>query len=46
MTPEERDRMNQLSLRIQEERDYEKFSGLLLELSELIDRKSSRRFQQ
>ena len=38
--------MNQLSLRIQEERDYEKFSSLLLELSDLIDRKTERRFQQ
>jgi hypothetical protein len=46
MTPEERDRMNQLCLRIQEERDYEKFAGLLQEMSELIDRKSRRRFKQ
>lgn len=46
MTPDERDRMNQLSLRIQEERDYEKFAGLLQELSELIDCKTRRRFNQ
>jgi hypothetical protein len=46
MTPDERDRMNQLCLLIQEEKDYEKFAGLLSELSELIDRKTRRRFKQ
>jgi hypothetical protein len=45
MTPEERERMNLLCLRIQEEKDYEKFASLLRELIELIERKE-RRFDQ
>jgi hypothetical protein len=45
MTPDEREQMNQLCLRIQEEKDYEKFAAQLLELSELIDRKLERRFR-
>jgi hypothetical protein len=45
MTPDERERMNQLCVRIQEEKDYEHFAAQLLELSELIDRKLQRRFR-
>lgn len=45
MTPDERERMNQLCLSIQEEKDYENFAAQLLELSELIDRKLERRFR-
>lgn len=45
MTPEERQRMNELSLRIQEEKNYDTFATLLQEMSELIARKQQRRFQ-
>lgn len=45
MTPEECQRMNELSLRIQEEKNYDNFAALLQEMSELIARKQQRRFQ-
>ena len=44
MTPEERSRMNELCACIQEEKDYERFSAMLHEMSELIERKEQRRF--
>jgi hypothetical protein len=44
MTPEERTRMNELCAGIQEEKDYETFSAMLHEMSELIERKEQRRF--
>jgi hypothetical protein len=44
MTPEERERMNELCVQIQEERNYDQFSAQLRELSELIARKEQRRF--
>jgi hypothetical protein len=44
MTPEERIRMNQLCVSIQEEKDYENFTAMLREMSELIERKEQRRF--
>ncbi|HZQ95271.1 MAG TPA: hypothetical protein VFA67_09715 [Candidatus Sulfotelmatobacter sp.] len=44
MTPEERERMNELCVEIQQESDYEKFAAQLLELSDLIARKEQRRF--
>lgn len=44
MTPEERSRMNELCAGIQEEKDYERFSAMLHEMSELIERKEQRRF--
>jgi predicted DNA-binding antitoxin AbrB/MazE fold protein len=46
MTPEERERMNVLSLGIQEERNYEKFADMLREMGELIARKEQRRFAE
>ena len=46
MTSEERERMNSLSVGIQEETDYNKFAALLHEMSELIARKEQRRFEQ
>jgi hypothetical protein len=42
MSPEERRRMNSLSLRIQDETDYCRFEGLLLELNEVIGSKQRR----
>lgn len=45
MTPEEREQMNSLCLRIQEEKDYRRFEALLRELNALIGRKEFR-FQQ
>jgi hypothetical protein len=42
MNPEERRRMNSLSLRIQEERDYCRFEGLVEELNEVIGYKQQR----
>lgn len=36
--------MNELCARIQEERDYQHFTALLHEMSELIERKEQRRF--
>lgn len=44
MTPEERERMNELCLQIQEEKHYERFAAQLRELSELLARKQQRRF--
>ena len=46
MTPEERHRMNDLSLAIQEETNYEKFAAMITEMSELIARKEQRRFHE
>jgi hypothetical protein len=45
MTSEERERMNSLSVGIQEETDYNKFAAMLHEMSELIARKEQRRFE-
>jgi hypothetical protein len=42
MTPAERERMDSLSLRIQEEKNSEKFATLLRELSQLVGRKARR----
>lgn len=44
MTPEERERMNELCVQIQEEKNYDKFVAQLRELSDLIARKEQRRF--
>ncbi len=45
MTTEERDRMNTLCVRIQDEKDYRRFEGLLRELTDVIGQKE-RRFPQ
>jgi hypothetical protein len=45
MTPEERERMNWIVLRIQQEKDHDVFSKLVDELNRLIDQKD-RRFPQ
>lgn len=45
MTAEERERMNSLCIRIQEEKDHQHFENLLQELDEVIARKQ-RRFPQ
>ena len=42
MTPEERERMNSLCARIQEEKNYDTFIGLLRDLGGLIERKERR----
>jgi CHASE1-domain containing sensor protein len=42
VTPEERERMNWLVLRIQQEKDREKFSKLVEELTKLIEQKDRR----
>lgn len=42
MTPDEREQMNSLSLRIQEEKDYATFAALLRELNQLVGRKERR----
>jgi len=42
MTAEEREQMNALCARIQEEKDYAKFVALLRELSDLLERKELR----
>jgi hypothetical protein len=42
MTSEERERMNQLCTRIQEEKDPEKFDDLVQELNELMEAKHKR----
>ena len=42
MTAEERTQMNALCIRIQEERDYDKFAVLLGELNNLVERKVGR----
>ena len=44
MTPEERVRMNELCVKIQEEKDHDRFAAQLRELSDLIARKEERRF--
>ena len=44
MTPEERERMNELCVQIQEERNYDQFAVQLRELSDLLARKHERRF--
>lgn len=46
MTAEEKVRMNELSIALQEEKDYSKFASILQEMSELIERKEQRRFPQ
>lgn len=42
MTPEERERMNWLCLRIQDEKDQAKFMELVHELNALLERKHGR----
>jgi len=42
MTPEERERMNWLVLRIQQEKDHDRFTKLVQELDALIDQKEYR----
>ena len=42
MTPEEREQMNSLCARIQNEKDYERFEALLRELNDVISRKEQR----
>jgi hypothetical protein len=42
MTPEERQRMDLLVLRIQQEKDHETFTRLVEELNQLIDQKERR----
>ena len=42
MTPEERHRMDSLAIGIQQEKDYDKFVALALEITRLIDRKAHR----
>jgi hypothetical protein len=42
MTPEERQRMNWLCLRIQEEKDPKTFDSLVHELNELLEREQER----
>jgi len=44
MTPEERERMNELCVQIQEEKNYDRFAAQLRELSDLLARKHKRRF--
>ena len=44
MTPEERERMNELCVQIQEEKNYDQFALQLRELSDLLARKQQRRF--
>ena len=41
MTPEERERMNSLCKQIQNEKDHEKFTQLVIELNNLLERKES-----
>jgi hypothetical protein len=42
MTPEEREKMNSLALRIQEEKNYDTFTTLVRELNEIAGRKARR----
>ncbi len=42
MTPEEKERMNELCRQIQVEKDPQKFTELVSQLSALLDRKSER----
>jgi hypothetical protein len=44
MTPEERERMNELCVQIQEEKNYDQFAIQLRELTDLLARKQQRRF--
>lgn len=44
MTPEERERMNELCVQIQEEKNYDQFAIQLRELADLLVRKQQRRF--
>ncbi|MGE5081846.1 MAG: hypothetical protein ACM3ND_02955 [Acidobacteriota bacterium] len=44
MTPEERERMNELCVQIQEEKNYDQFAMQLRELADLLVRKQQRRF--
>ena len=44
MTPEERERMNELCVQIQEEKNYDQFATQLRELADLLVRKQQRRF--
>ena len=44
MTPEERERMNELCVQIQEEKNYDQFAVQLRELTDLLVRKQKRRF--
>jgi hypothetical protein len=44
MTPEERERMNELCVQIQEEKNYDQFAVQLGELTDLLVRKQQRRF--
>ena len=45
MTPEEREEMNRLCLAIQNEDDHKKFSELLLQLNQILEKKE-RRFRE
>lgn len=42
MTAEERERMNSVALRMQEEKNYDKFAALLRDLNQLVLRKAHR----
>lgn len=42
MTPEERERMNEICARLQVEQDHRKFGQLLAELNDLLERKVHR----
>jgi hypothetical protein len=42
MTPEERERMNELCRQIQDEKDHQKFSSLIEELNRLLAKKDER----
>ena len=44
MTPEERERMNELCVQIQEEKNYDQFAIQIRELTDLLARKQQRRF--
>ena len=44
MTPEERERMNELCVQLQEEKNYDQFVTQLRELADLLARKQQRRF--
>ena len=44
MTPEERERMNELCVQIQEEKNYDQFAMQLRELADLLVRKQQRRY--
>ena len=42
MSPEERERMNWLCARIQEEKDQKRFTELVMELNALFEKKENR----